>query len=33
MGSGQYMWWDGQTDLLGGFEIDHKLELRRLLHR
>ena len=25
--------WNRETDLLGGLEIEHQLELRRLLHR
>ena len=29
----QHVGWNRQADLLGGFEIDHELELRRLLHR
>ena len=28
----QHIWWNRQADLLGGFQIDHQLELRRLLH-
>src|SRR5882724_12429522 len=30
--SQQQRLWDGQPEGLGGFEIDHQLELRRLLH-
>lgn len=28
----QNVWWDGQSDLFGGLEIDHELKLRWLLH-
>ena len=31
--SGQHIRWNRETDLLCGFEIDHQLKLRRLLHR
>ena len=29
----QHIRWDRQADLLGGFEVDDELELRRLLDR
>src|SRR5262245_54774035 len=29
----QHIGWDGEADLLRGFQVDHKLELHRLLHR
>jgi hypothetical protein len=29
----QHVRWNRQTDLLGGFQIDHELEFRRLLDR
>src|SRR5690242_1481690 len=29
----QHIGWNGEADLLGGFEIDQELELRRLLDR
>ena len=29
--SRQHIGWNRQADLLGGFQIDHQLELRRLL--
>ena len=32
IGAGQHGWRDGQTERLGSREIDHELELRRLLH-
>ena len=28
----QHGLWNGDADLLRGFEVDHKLKLRRLLH-
>jgi hypothetical protein len=31
--SGQHVWRNREADLLGGFEIDNELELRRLLDR
>jgi hypothetical protein len=31
IGSSEHIGWNNQSDLLGGFEIDDKLELRRLL--
>jgi hypothetical protein len=33
IGSSQHIGWNSQTDLLGGFQVDHQLEFRRLLHR
>jgi len=33
IGSGQDVGWNGYSDLLGGFEIDHQLEFSRLLDR
>src|ERR1044071_7894703 len=30
--SRQHVWWNRKADLLGGFQIDHQLELSRLFH-
>jgi hypothetical protein len=29
----QHIGWNGEADLLGGFQVDHELKLHRLLHR
>ena len=33
VGAGEDSLWDGEAELLGGLEIDHQLEFRRLLDR